>query len=142
MRYICHKNWLGGWFMPQKRSYFALQLPKGWWVFGLDLALHGDIDVYQFKFFAELCQNKVLFCYGEVPNFVLAAIMQGWLLSSHFRFGANIDYKIVQWVDYSSYHARFDCGQQVKIMVHCNPIIPWVEQGQLDPNLSITKIIQ
>ncbi|ONK76496.1 uncharacterized protein A4U43_C03F28680 [Asparagus officinalis] len=36
MRYICHKSWLGGWFLPQKKSYFALQLPRGWWVFGLD----------------------------------------------------------------------------------------------------------
>lgn len=45
--------------MPQKKSYFALQLPKRWWVFGLDLALHCDIDVYQFKFFAELVENKV-----------------------------------------------------------------------------------
>lgn len=60
MRYICHKSWLGGWFMPQKKSYFALQLPKRWWVFGLDLALHGDIDVYQFKFFSELVKSKVL----------------------------------------------------------------------------------
>ena len=46
MRYICHKSWLGGWFLPQKKSYFALQLPKGWWIFGLDLSLHGDVDVY------------------------------------------------------------------------------------------------
>lgn len=45
--------------MPQKKSYFALQLPKRWWVFGLDLALHGDIDVYQFKFFTELIMEKV-----------------------------------------------------------------------------------
>lgn len=60
MRYICHKSWLGGWFLPQKRSYFALQLPKGWWIFGLDQALHGDIDVYQFKFFTELIKSKVL----------------------------------------------------------------------------------
>ena len=59
MRYICHKSWLGGWLMPQKKSYFALQLPKGWWVFGLDLALHCDIDVYQFKFFAALIKEKV-----------------------------------------------------------------------------------
>ena len=63
MRYICHKSWLGGWLMPQKKSYFALQLPKGWWVFGLDLALNGDIDVDQFKFFAELVKEKVTFFY-------------------------------------------------------------------------------
>ncbi|CAH9111228.1 unnamed protein product [Cuscuta epithymum] len=59
MRFICHKSWLGGWFMPQKKSYFALQLPKRWWVFGLDLALHCDIDIYQFKFFSELVRDKV-----------------------------------------------------------------------------------
>lgn len=61
MRYICHKSWLGGWFLPQKKSYFALQLPKRWWVFGLDLSLHADIDVYQFQFFSELVKNKVSF---------------------------------------------------------------------------------
>lgn len=50
--------------MPQKKSYFALQLPNRWWVFGLDLALHCDIDVYQFKFFSELVRDKVYpLCY-------------------------------------------------------------------------------
>ena len=59
MRYIGHKSWLGGWFMPQRKSYFVLKLPKRWWVGGLELALYGDIDVYQFKFFSELVQEKV-----------------------------------------------------------------------------------
>lgn len=45
--------------MPQKKSYFAMHLPRRWWIFGLDLALHGDIDVYQFKFFSELIMDKV-----------------------------------------------------------------------------------
>lgn len=59
MRYICHKSWIGGWFMPQKKSYFAHQLPRGWWLFGLDLSLHCDIDDFQFKFFSEVIQDKV-----------------------------------------------------------------------------------
>lgn len=50
--------------MPQKKSYFALQLPKRWWIFGLDLALHGDIDVYQFKFFSELVKQKVFLLFS------------------------------------------------------------------------------
>lgn len=54
--------------MPQKKSYFALELPKGWWVFGLDQALHGDIDVYQFKFFVELCQHKVYYFFFSVTD--------------------------------------------------------------------------
>lgn len=43
------KNWLGGWLLPQTRSYFALSLPAGWWVFAIDLALMGDLDSQQFK---------------------------------------------------------------------------------------------
>ncbi|GAV69046.1 Metallophos domain-containing protein [Cephalotus follicularis] len=76
MRYICHKSWLGGWLMPQKKSYFALQLPKGWWVFGLDLALHGDVDVYQFKFFSELVKEKV----GENDSVIIMTHEPNWLL--------------------------------------------------------------
>ena len=74
MRYICHKSWLGGWFLPQKKSYFALRLPNGWWVFGLDQALHGDIDVYQFKFFAELCRQKVI----SLPDIHLVSNLFLW----------------------------------------------------------------
>jgi hypothetical protein len=34
---------------PQEKSYFSLALPHGWWVFGLDLALVGDIDMCQYR---------------------------------------------------------------------------------------------
>lgn len=46
-RYIHHKSWLGGWLLPQEKSYFALKLPQGWWLLGLDLALENDIDMCQ-----------------------------------------------------------------------------------------------
>ena len=39
--------------MPQNRSYYALKLPKGWWLFGLDCAMSRDIDIDQYKFFAD-----------------------------------------------------------------------------------------
>ncbi|KAJ4801307.1 Calcineurin-like metallo-phosphoesterase superfamily [Rhynchospora pubera] len=96
MRYICHKSWLGGWFMPQKRSYFALQLPNGWWVFGLDLALHGDIDVYQFKFFAELCQNKI----GETDSVVVMTHEPNWLLDWYWKekTGKNVSHLICDYL--------------------------------------------
>ncbi|KAJ4899684.1 Calcineurin-like metallo-phosphoesterase superfamily protein [Raphanus sativus] len=81
MRYICHKSWLGGWLMPQKKSYFALQLPKGWWVFGLDLALHGDIDVYQFNFFSELVKEKV----GEDDAVIIITHEPNWLLDWYWK---------------------------------------------------------
>ncbi|KAM7278840.1 hypothetical protein ACFE04_005974 [Oxalis oulophora] len=96
MRYICHKSWLGGWLMPQKKSYFALQLPKGWWVFGLDLALHGDIDVYQFKFFSELVKDKV----GENDTVIIITHEPNWLLDWYWKdvTGKNIKHLICDYL--------------------------------------------
>ncbi|XP_076902544.1 uncharacterized protein LOC143557324 [Bidens hawaiensis] len=92
MRYICHKSWLGGWLMPQKKSYFALQLPKGWWVFGLDLALHCDIDVYQFQFFAELIKEKV----KENDSVIIMTHEPNWLLDWYWDdvTGKNVTYLV------------------------------------------------
>ncbi|XP_012071695.1 uncharacterized protein LOC105633674 isoform X2 [Jatropha curcas] len=96
MRYICHKSWLGGWFMPQKKSYFALQLPKRWWVFGLDLALHNDIDVYQFKFFAELIKEKV----GENDSVIIMTHEPNWLLDWYWNdvSGKNVSHLICDYL--------------------------------------------
>lgn len=58
-RYILHRDWIGGWLMPQQRSYFANKLPGGWWIFGMDCALSADIDIEQFKFFAEIADTCV-----------------------------------------------------------------------------------
>ncbi|EXB75607.1 hypothetical protein L484_026083 [Morus notabilis] len=96
MRYICHKSWLGGWFMPQKKSYFALQLPKRWWVFGLDLALHGDIDVYQFKFFSELVKEKV----GDDDCVIIMTHEPNWLLDWYWNdvSGKNVSHLICDYL--------------------------------------------
>ncbi|KAM0948670.1 putative calcineurin-like phosphoesterase domain, ApaH type, metallo-dependent phosphatase [Dioscorea sansibarensis] len=96
MRYICHKSWLGGWFLPQKKSYFALQLPKGWWIFGLDQALHGDIDVYQFKFFAKLCESKV----GENDSVIIMTHEPNWLLDWYWNdvSGKNVSHLIREYL--------------------------------------------
>ncbi|XP_010422134.1 PREDICTED: uncharacterized protein LOC104707474 [Camelina sativa] len=98
MRYICHKSWLGGWLMPQKKSYFALQLPKGWWVFGLDLALHGDIDVDQFKFFSELVKGKV----GENDALIIITHEPNWLLDWYWSgdTGKNVRHLICDVLKY------------------------------------------
>ena len=34
----------------QEKSYFALALPHGWWLFGIDLALVDDIDMCQCRY--------------------------------------------------------------------------------------------
>jgi hypothetical protein len=39
---------------PQRQTYFALKLPRGYWVLGFDWALTGDLDRQQFEAFAGL----------------------------------------------------------------------------------------
>ena len=58
-RLVLSRDWLGGWLMPQERSYFAISLPQGWWIFGCDLALAEDIDLEQFRFFADVAKKRV-----------------------------------------------------------------------------------
>jgi hypothetical protein len=45
---------------PQRRSYFALALPHGWTMLGLDFALTGDIDRAQFEAFQGLLKDGVI----------------------------------------------------------------------------------
>ncbi|CAN6478453.1 unnamed protein product [Victoria cruziana] len=96
MRYICHKSWLGGWFLPQKKSYYALRLPKGWWIFGLDQALHSDIDVYQFKFFAELITKEV----GKHDSVIVITHEPTWLLDWYWNEtnGKNVSHLICDYL--------------------------------------------
>ena len=76
-RYILSRDWLGGWIMPQRTSYFALQLPKGWWALGFDLALGDDIDIEQFQFFANVAKSMkyddAIIVISHVPHWVLNA---------------------------------------------------------------------
>lgn len=52
IRLFCQKGrWVGQWTATQTRSYFALQLPHRWWVWGLDVQLESDLDVPQVDYF-------------------------------------------------------------------------------------------
>ena len=74
-RFILSRDWLGGWLMPQRTSYFALKLPHGWWILGCDLALDNDINIEQFQFFANLAASMspddCVIIVSHVPHWVL-----------------------------------------------------------------------
>ena len=60
----------GRWHVPQNRSYFALKLPKGWWILGVDVQLQSDLDHWQFKYFEKVVQmiqkgERVILCCAE-----------------------------------------------------------------------------
>ena len=61
---------IGGRRTHQTRSYFALKLPRGWWLWGTDSQLEGYIDQPQVDFFQFVAQSwmepgsKLILCTG------------------------------------------------------------------------------
>jgi hypothetical protein len=77
-RLFCGGRTIGGWMAPQRRSYFALKLPHGWWLLGTDVQLAADIDEPQVKFFRKVAsqfgpEDRVILCNAE-PHWITAAV--------------------------------------------------------------------
>jgi hypothetical protein len=65
-----------GWRAKQARSYFAVRLPRGWWLVGTDMQLDSDIDLPQVEFMkrveAEMADgDRVILCNAE-PHWISA----------------------------------------------------------------------
>ena len=63
LRVFCAGRWIGGWRTRQRRSYFSLKMPNGWWIWGIDIQLDTYIDEVQLDYFARqqlLPGDKVL----------------------------------------------------------------------------------
>ncbi|RLN59801.1 hypothetical protein BBJ29_003927 [Phytophthora kernoviae] len=93
-RYICQRDWLGGWLLPQKTSYFSLKLPHGWWLFGVDLALENDVDTEQFGFFERVVQTQM----GPGDAVIVLTHEPRWLLDL-YEDRSNVDAKLAHLLD-------------------------------------------
>lgn len=67
---FCENEDFCGWKTIQKRSYFALRLPKGWWLFGTDTQLGSSLDKPQIEYFGGvmdkvLPDEKIILCNAE-----------------------------------------------------------------------------
>ena len=77
MRLFCANRWVAGRRTVQSRSYFALKLPRGWWLIGTDVQLENDIDVPQVEYFRQVAahmkpDDRIILCNAE-PAWILAA---------------------------------------------------------------------
>lgn len=77
-RLFCDKDWFAGWRTPQKRSYFVLKLPHGWWLVGTDIQLGSDIDFAQLDYFKAAAKkmkpdDRIILCTAE-PHWIYAEI--------------------------------------------------------------------
>jgi hypothetical protein len=74
MRVFCQQKWIGGWKTCQRRSYFAMQLPWRWWMWGIDIQLDSYIDDAQLRYFktqAKLLRpgDRIILCTAK-PSWV------------------------------------------------------------------------
>jgi len=56
---FCRNRWIGGWRTRQRRSYFALKLPNGWWLWGIDIQFGACVDEVQLQYFADVAVDQV-----------------------------------------------------------------------------------
>jgi hypothetical protein len=71
-------HWLGARTMNQRHSYFARQLPHGWWVLGADTALSGRLDFAQKDFFATVVAPKI----GPTDSVILVLPSPFWVTAA------------------------------------------------------------
>lgn len=73
---FCGGQWIGGWKTEQRRSYFACQLPHGWWLWGIDIQLDTYIDHPQVDYFKKMAAevdkgDQIILCWAK-PAWVQA----------------------------------------------------------------------
>ncbi|CBZ26610.1 conserved hypothetical protein [Leishmania mexicana MHOM/GT/2001/U1103] len=80
-KYILERTWLGGWLMPQRSSFFVLQLPHNWFVLCGDTGNVQDIDVAQRNYFLDVIEKHM----DAESCVILAAHEPGWVLDAMER---------------------------------------------------------
>jgi hypothetical protein len=54
---FCRGRPIGGWKTVQSRSYFAIKLPRGWWIWGVDLQFGDYLDEPQIRYFCNVGEH-------------------------------------------------------------------------------------
>lgn len=70
-------GWLGGWQLKQSRSYFAVDLPGPFWLWGIDIQNGAYLDVAQIRYFEDAATmmnpgDRLILC-TAVPSWAATA---------------------------------------------------------------------
>jgi Calcineurin-like phosphoesterase len=74
LRLFCQRRWIGGWETRQERSYFALKLPSGWWLWAIDVQFDAYVDEPQLEYFGEVATQL-----EEGDRIILCSAKPSWL---------------------------------------------------------------
>ncbi|WP_329619748.1 hypothetical protein OG357_03760 [Streptomyces sp. NBC_01255] len=107
LRTFAQERCIGGWQTRQTRSYFAVRLPRRWWLVGLDSQLGSYIDDPQRRYF-ETCLSPRLLPGDSV---IVCSAAPTWI-KSH---GDPDSFNTLHWFDRNFIRTRLDrvTGQRV-----------------------------
>lgn len=77
---FCSKKPFCGWNTVQNRSYFAIKLPHGWWLFGTDMQLASALDDAQIEYF-----KKVMECVADDDHIILCNAEPYWITEKMYE---------------------------------------------------------
>lgn len=99
IREFCQGGQVGGWTLRQRRSYFAVKLGRGWWLWGIDIALDTRIDAPQQGYFTSILSTV------DLPPTVIEGDDNGWPDEERFEKGDRIILCTAKpgWLDISRY---------------------------------------
>jgi hypothetical protein len=84
-RVFCQQRWIGGRSTSQTRSYFAIQLPHGWWIWGIDIQLDSYVDEPQKEYFKAVNLRK-----GD--RVILCTATPSWYEGPESQAYRNLDF--------------------------------------------------
>ena len=115
IRLFSTHDFFAGWRARQTRSYFAVRLPRGWWLVGTDMQLDSDIDEPQVDFFRSVAKrmlpdDRVILCNAE-PHWIYAHIygaVDADITESNLAFLENkvFDRRVVVFLAGDLHHYR------------------------------------
>lgn len=96
---------IGGWRTEQSRSYFAVELPSHWWLFGLDEQFGTYLDDPQLTYFEKAAERL-----GPEDRVIIAVPQPSWVKAVH-------EPKAYDSVDYFIRTVIAPTGAQVRLLV-------------------------
>lgn len=107
LRVFGQGRFIGGWETRQRRSYFAVQLPHRWWLWGIDIQFETYIDAPQLAYFRKIATEQL----RSGDEVVLCSAKPTWV-------GANTkEPESYAHLDFFQRHILGDTGARVRVLL-------------------------
>lgn len=89
---FCTGQWIGAWKTEQHGSYFAVRLPLGWSIWGIDIAFEGPMDRPQLEYFKDAGLHL-----GDEEGVILCTAKPSWIDCATNSEDRDRAYTLLRW---------------------------------------------